>query len=206
MFLKFIQTQTTLPNLLTSSRLLLSPLLAFLFIFDQEIPGARYWTLAIVVLSELTDLFDGYMARKHGQVSDFGKILDPMADSIYRDTIFLSLAVVHQVSLFLVLPILYRDSIISTLRTVCAYKGIVLAARKSGKMKAIIQATIIIIILLLRIAALHYPVLDDWLYLIANSLMGFACAITLYSAFDYLSNLIPIIMKVKEEKTLSQID
>jgi len=132
-----MNAQMTLPNILTSIRLILSPVLAILFLNDG--PAARYAILGIVILSELTDLFDGYMARKRGQVTDLGKLLDPMADSIYRDTIFLCLAVVNQVSLFLVLPILYRDSIISTLRTVCAYKGIVLAARMSGKVKAVLR-------------------------------------------------------------------
>lgn len=174
-------------------------MLAFFFLNDS--PTARYVVLGIVILSELTDLFDGYMARKRGQVTDLGKILDPMADSIYRDTIFLCLAVQQQVSLFLVLPILYRDSIISTLRTVCAYRGIVLAARSSGKIKAILQATVIIIILLLRILAIHFNELtDSLLYAISNILMGFACTVTLVSAYDYLSNLIP---QIKEkEKTL----
>ncbi len=196
MILKMLWNQINLPNVLTSMRLVLSPVLAVLLLFDQEIPGSRYWVLAIVILSELSDLFDGYMARKHGLVTDLGKILDPMADSIYRDTIFLSLAVINQVSLFLVLPILYRDSIISTLRTVCAYNGIVVAARWSGKMKAVLQAIVIIIILTLRIAEAHFPFLQENLYLISNFLMGIACLITLYSAFDYLKSLVPQIHKV----------
>ncbi|MFB3788911.1 MAG: CDP-diacylglycerol--glycerol-3-phosphate 3-phosphatidyltransferase [bacterium] len=188
----------TLPNILTSIRLLLSPVLAILFLNDS--PPARYAILGIVILSELTDLFDGYMARKRGQVTDLGKLLDPMADSIYRDTIFLCLAVVGQVSLLLVLPILYRDSIISTLRTVCAYKGIVLAARMSGKVKAVLQAMVIILILLLRILALYIPVLDASLYLVSNLLMAFACVVTLYSAYDYLSNLVPIIREADKQQ------
>jgi len=194
-----MNTHLTLPNLLTSVRLALSPVLAVLFIYDS--PSSRFLILGIVILSELTDMFDGYMARKHGQVTDLGKLLDPMADSIYRDTIFLSLAVQQQVSLFLVLPILYRDSIISTLRTVCAYKGIVLAARISGKIKAVIQATIIIIILILRILSLYYPFFDEvLLYRVSNMLMGVACFVTLYSAYDYLVNLIPILNSLDTPK------
>lgn len=188
-----------LPTILTSIRLCLSPLLALVFINDSpEWPQLRYLALFIVLMSELTDLFDGYMARKRGQVTDFGKILDPMADSIYRDTIFLSLAVVQQVSLLLVLPILYRDSIIATLRTVSAYKGIVVAARMSGKVKAVVQAVVIILILLLRIIALHYIPLENYLYLISNLLMGVACVVTLYSAVDYIRNLVPEIMKLDQ--------
>ncbi len=187
-----------LPNILSSLRLGLSPVFAVFFLLDGHI--ARYLVLGIVIICELTDLIDGYMARKHGQVTDLGKLLDPMADSIYRDTIFLCLAVDRQVTIFLVLPIFYRDSIISTLRTVCAYKGIVLAARKSGKMKAVLQAVVIITILVLRILALYFPYVENSLYLISNLLMGVACLVTLFSAYDYLSNLIPVIMKTDEEK------
>ncbi|MBD3267014.1 CDP-diacylglycerol--glycerol-3-phosphate 3-phosphatidyltransferase [bacterium] len=187
-----------IPNVLTSIRLLLSPVIALLFIFDS--PSARFWVLGVVCISELTDLFDGYMARKRGEVTDLGKILDPMADSLYRDTIFLSLAYVHQVSLLLVLPILYRDSIIATLRTVCAYRGIVVAARWSGKLKAIIQATVIILILSLRIIEIYVIPLAQQMYWISNLLMAVAVGITLYSAYDYISGLLPVILKEKEEE------
>ena len=181
-----------IPNLLTSIRLLLSPVIALLFIFDS--PLNRYLVLGVVCISELTDLFDGYMARRRGEVTDLGKILDPMADSIYRDTLFLSLAYAHEVSLLLVLPILYRDSIIATLRTVCAYRGIVLAARWSGKVKAVVQAVVIILILLLRIVSLYVEPLMRNMYIISNCLMSIAVAFTLYSAFDYISTLLPQIV------------
>lgn len=191
-----MQPQLNLPNFLTSIRIALSPVLALLFLYDS--PTARYAILFIIILSELTDLFDGYMARKHGQVTDLGKLLDPMADSIYRDTIFLCLAVKGHASLLLVLPILYRDSVISTLRTVCAYKGIVLAARLSGKMKAIFQAITIIIISCLLILALYSPWLEENLSLIVNVLMALVCCVTLYSAYDYLRGLLPHIMQSDE--------
>ncbi len=189
-----------LPNVLTSIRLALSPVLAVFLLWDEPL-AARYAALIIVIFSELTDLFDGHMARIRGQVTDFGKILDPMADSIYRDTVFLCLAVNGQISLFLVLPIFYRDSIIATLRTVCAYRGIVLAARWSGKMKAISQATVIILILLLRIYEIYHPEYKTFIFWTANILMGVACAFTLYSAYDYLSGLVPRILSADEKET-----
>jgi CDP-diacylglycerol--glycerol-3-phosphate 3-phosphatidyltransferase len=199
-----MNSQINLPNILTSIRLILTPVLALLFINDEYYPTLfRFSALFIVIISELTDMFDGYMARKRGQVTDFGKILDPMADSIYRDTIFLCLAVVQEVSLLLVLPILYRDSIISTLRTVCAYRGIVVAARWSGKMKAIIQAVIIILILILRIFALYVPYIAGNIYWISNALLSIATIMTLYSAVDYMRNLLPMIRRIDEENSVS---
>lgn len=173
-----------LPNLLTISRLVLSPVIALFFVIDA--PWCRISLLGLIIFCEITDALDGYIARRYNLVTDLGKLLDPMSDSIYRDTIFICLAVVHEVSLFLVLPILYRDSIIATLRAVCAYRGAVLAARKSGKIKAIFQAVMILVLVILRIVALYVPSVDENLFLIGNILMALVCAITLYSGYEYL--------------------
>jgi CDP-diacylglycerol--glycerol-3-phosphate 3-phosphatidyltransferase len=106
----------------------------------------------LVVISELSDVFDGILARKKNQVTDLGKILDPMADSIFRLSVFLTFTQgLIKLPLLLVLVFLYRDSIISTLRTVCALRGVALAARLSGKVKAVIQALTAILILVLMI-------------------------------------------------------
>lgn len=181
------------PNTLTSMRLLMSPVIAYFLIQDSVV--SCYIVLGMVLFCEMTDLADGYLARKHGLVTDLGKLLDPMADSIYRDTIFLSLAVSHQVSLFLVLPILYRDSIIQTLRTVCAHRGLVLAARWSGKIKAVVQAVVIIAIIVLRIFGAASETLGEQLYLINNCLMGVACGVTVISAIDYMKAQLPLIFR-----------
>lgn len=179
----------SLPNILTLSRLALSPVIAVLFIIDA--PWCRITLLGTIIFCELTDALDGYLARKFSLVTDLGKLLDPMADSIYRDTIFICLAVVHEVSLLLVLPILYRDSVIATLRAVCAYRGAVLAARTSGKIKAIFQAFVILVLVILRIVALYVPAVDDNLFLISNLLMSLVCAVTLYSGYEYLRAMAP---------------
>lgn len=186
-----LNDSVNIPNFLTSMRLVISPVIAYFLLLDSLM--SCYIVLGLVVFCELTDLADGYMARKHGLVTDLGKLLDPMADSIYRDTIFLSLAVSHQVSLFLVLPILYRDSIIQTLRTVCAYRGIVLAARWSGKIKAVVQAVVILIIIVWRIIGASNGEFAAQLYLYNNLLMGIACGVTLISAVDYLKAQLPMI-------------
>lgn len=187
-----IKGSFNLPNTLTSMRLVISPVIAYLLL--QNSVFSCYIVLGLVLFCEMTDLADGYLARKHGMVTDLGKLLDPMADSIYRDTIFLSLAVSQQISLFLVLPILYRDSIIQTLRTVCAHRGIVLAARWSGKIKAVVQAVIIIVIIVLRIFGASNEALGEQLYLINNILMGIACSVTVISAIDYMKAQLPLVM------------
>lgn len=185
------------PNILTLIRLVISPVFAILLFLEPSFPSLCYWALVCAIVAELTDLFDGYMARKYKEVTDLGKILDPLADSIYRMTAFISLAVIGQVSAYLVLPILYRDSIVLTLRRFCAYKGIIVAARWSGKMKALIQGPVIVLILLLRVLAYHEIITAQSLLVCANTLMAITCLVTVYSAIDYTLNLI-LLMRLSE--------
>lgn len=145
-----------LPNCFTLLRIVLSPLFLFLYLypsfFGVSTSFLPYALLGLLTLCELTDASDGWIARRFNQVTDLGKLLDPMADSIYRITVFLSFtqAPVH-LPLWVVLPFFYRDTGISTLRSVSALKGHALAARFSGKLKAILQATAIYLILFLFI-------------------------------------------------------
>ncbi len=111
-----------------------------------------YLLLSFLIISELSDAFDGYLARKFHQVTDLGKLLDPMADSIYRISVFLTFTQPPvNLPLLLVFVFLYRDSVISTLRTICALRGFALAARSSGKIKAVIQAGSALLIVILMI-------------------------------------------------------
>ena len=108
--------------------------------------------ISLLILSELSDFLDGYLARKFNLITELGKILDPMADSITRLTVLLTFTQgVIQIPLLLIFVFIYRDFIISTLRTICALKGVTLAARKSGKIKAAFQAAGIFAILILMI-------------------------------------------------------
>jgi len=177
----------TLANWLTSARLLLSPV--FVLVFVQEGFWPKVGALAIVVLSELTDAFDGHLARSRGEVTDFGKLLDPLADSVSRISVFVGFMAVGLVPWWMVLVFVYRDSLISTMRTVCAYRGEVVAARSSGKIKAIVQATAILAILVLRVASELFPaqVEPAWVDRCAWWLVLAAALYTLYSLYEYVS-------------------
>ncbi len=177
----------TLANWLTSVRLLLSPV--FVLVFLQEGLWARIMALAIVVVSELTDAFDGHLARSRGEVTDFGKLLDPLADSVSRISVFVAFLVQGLIPWWMLVVFIYRDSLISTMRTVCAYRGEVVAARSSGKIKAIIQATAIIAILVGRSASALFPALlpEPLLNQIAWWLVLVAAVYTFSSLYEYLS-------------------
>lgn len=146
-----------------------------------------YVLLFLFCVSELSDAFDGYVARRYNQVTDLGKILDPMADSIYRLSVFLTFTRPPvEVPLLLVFIFLYRDSVISTLRTICALRGFALAARSSGKIKAVIQAGSALAILLMMIpysvGLLSRKMLHNW----AFGIVAFAAAYALYSGIEYI--------------------
>ncbi len=145
-----------IPTLLTLSRLLLAPLFAAVYFYYAKGFYPLPLTLVligIVAISELSDLFDGFLARRYNQVTEFGKLLDPMADSIFRLSVFFTFTQGGVgLPLLLVLPIFYRDSLIGTLRTICALRGITLAARLSGKIKAASQGIAIFMILILLLA------------------------------------------------------
>lgn len=176
---------------LTLIRVFVGPLFLLTYLYPSAL-GLSSLTLPLFLLlfltaSELSDAFDGYFARKYNQVTDLGKILDPMADSIYRNSVFLTFTL-EPVSLpiGIVFIFIYRDSIVSTLRTICAFKGIALAARSSGKIKAVIQAIAAFLVLgLMILSALNLITQDDLTYY-STLIVGLAASYALYSGYDYM--------------------
>ena len=125
------------PNLLTAARLPLAPL-AVVFMMSQTTSG--YVVAAVLaLLLELTDLLDGHVARSYGAVTSFGKLFDPFSDAFCRFTLFLGLLSIGVADLWMIMLIFYRDSSVSFLRTVAAARNVVVAARPSGKFKAVVQ-------------------------------------------------------------------
>lgn len=181
----------SIANYLTFIRIFISPVFMFLYL-EYDILGIRlsalpYILLALLGISELSDAFDGYLARRFHQVTDFGKLLDPMADSIYRISVFLSFTQPPvSVPLLIVFVFLYRDSVISTLRTICALRGFALAARSSGKIKAIIQAGSAFVILFAMIPFTLGMISQGALRSIAITVSSIAAAYALYSGIEYL--------------------
>lgn len=185
------RTLFSVANCLTIFRIFVSPV--FLFVYLQhDALGLPYIYLPYVLLfllgvSELSDAFDGFIARKYNQVTDLGKILDPMADSIARISVFLTFTQPPvNVPLVLVFVFLYRDSVISMLRTICALRGFALAARPSGKIKAVIQAVAAIFITLLLIPHSLGKLSDDALYQLSTLALFLSAAYALYSGVEYV--------------------
>lgn len=181
----------TIANFLTFFRLFVSPI--FLFIYIEHVwlgisaLTLPYILLSLLILSELSDAFDGFFARRYNQVTDLGKILDPMADSIARISVFLAFTLEPvRVPMLLVFVILFRESAISTLRTVCALNGFALAAHKSGKIKAILQAIAAFAIVGLMIPHSWGYITTATLHMISSWIVGIAAFYTFLTGVFYI--------------------
>ena len=189
-----------LPNLLTLSRIpLMVIVVALLHPWNgQPLPWA--WTIALVMFlfGALTDWLDGWLARKMGQVSDFGKFMDALVDKIFTMGTFVSLLALGIVGLWALFPILLilaREFLITGLRLVAAAQGKTLAAEKAGKVKTVMQITSICLFLahgaiendLCKLKS--WSGLCDWADIINQSAqisLILACFLTVYSGCNYL--------------------
>ena len=118
------------PNVLTMIRALLIPVYWVLFM-----NGRHYIALAVFIIASLTDYVDGYIARKYGQVSDFGKFLDPLADKLLVISAMAMFCQWGTMPAWALMIVLTREFAVTGLRLVAAPKGNVIAAGWSGKVK-----------------------------------------------------------------------
>ncbi|MDR0388116.1 MAG: CDP-diacylglycerol--glycerol-3-phosphate 3-phosphatidyltransferase [Treponema sp.] len=130
----------TLADKITSTRLILAPVF-FIVYFLPPLPGSRLLTVSVLwalfIISEITDLIDGRIARRRGEVSDFGKLFDPFADVLVRISYFLCFVLDGILPAFFLLLVLYREFGILFVRILMMKKGVALGARKGGKIKAV---------------------------------------------------------------------
>lgn len=178
----------TFSNRLTILRLSFGPLFWFFFLFLDS-TWAKIIAFLFIIATEVTDALDGYLARKRGETSDFGKLLDPFADSVSRYSYFLCFAGYHfahgpQIPIIMVLLIFYRDATVSFIRSIAAGQAIIVSARQSGKIKAVFQAIANHIIVFSVIVQKYYAPFPDGY--IAFSAMTVVTMITLWSAYDYV--------------------
>lgn len=178
-------------NYVTLLRIVIIPFFPLIYLkyhfFGIPLHWMPYFLLFILVFCELTDLVDGYLARKKNQVTDLGKIIDPMADSITNISVFFTFTQGWiDIPILLVFVFFYREFFISTLRTICALKGFALAARRSGKIKTLLLAIVGIIIVLLLIPFTMGLLPLDYLRWISVSLVSIAAIYSVISAVDYV--------------------
>ena len=126
----------------------------------------------VFTIAALTDTFDGYFARKHGMVTNLGKIIDPLADKILVIAALISLVQLQRLPAWIVVIILSREFFVTGLRMVAASEGMVISASRGGKVKTVTQ----VIAILLMIFDLPGGLPAMWVALVA----------TLWSGMEYL--------------------
>ncbi len=187
------------PNMLTAARLPLAPL-AVVFMYQQE-PWAILVAAILAILLELTDIMDGQIARRYGMVTNFGKLFDPFSDAFCRFTLFLGLYAIGVAELWMIMVIFYRDASISFFRSVAAIRNVVLAARPSGKAKAIVQGVGTQVIFVALVLFAYQPQLT-WLETIPYWTMFIITIATGASFFDYFFGNLKILREAWSEAPL----
>ena len=134
-----------LPNILTIGRILITPLFIILLFYDH--PYAKSWALFIFVTAMLTDIFDGYYARKYNLVTDYGRFLDPLADKVMVLSALISFAVMDVIPFWMVSLIIFRDVFVTGLRVAMSSKNKTMVTSRIAKRKTLSQVLIIIFIL-----------------------------------------------------------
>ncbi len=189
------------PNIITSIRLPLAPL-AVGCLYTGTLTGTLI-AAALSLVLELTDILDGYLARKYDVVSDFGKLYDPFADAFCRYTLFLGLFAVGSAELWMIIAIFYRDSAISFFRSVAAVRNRVISARQSGKIKAVVQGVGTQIVFIALAVGKMWPGVaptDD----IAWWTMAIITVVTLYSFIDYFIGNHDILREAWEDQPVKE--
>ncbi|MCB1832474.1 MAG: CDP-diacylglycerol--glycerol-3-phosphate 3-phosphatidyltransferase [Geminicoccaceae bacterium] len=170
-----------LPNLLSLGRIFCGPLVMLLISMESQ--TALAVTLIVMLVSEVSDLADGHIARRYSATSNFGKIVDPLADSLYRAMVFLAFLDAGWMPLWMVAIIVSRDILVSYLRIFSQQNGITLSARTSGKIKAVVQG----IVQIATVGAFFVFGLDPahWVTNLVYIGLSIATLVTAWSAVDY---------------------
>jgi CDP-diacylglycerol--glycerol-3-phosphate 3-phosphatidyltransferase len=188
-----------LPNILTLSRIGMIVLVVILSIFcgpkiddvhSISALGISYLTVRIIAvalafLAALTDLLDGYLARKWNQVTDFGALMDPLADKIFVASCMLLALEYRLMPAWIAIAVLAREFMVTGLRSLAAKKGIVIAADKFGKIKTALQMVMLAIVGSSWIHLIDLWTKETWQWWVWNAYLTGVVIITLYSGASY---------------------
>ncbi len=169
-----------LPNILTLLRIVLVPFFIWFMLADGSSQGLWRWgAVAAFAVAIYTDKLDGDIARKRGQVTDFGKIADPIADKLLIGSALVLLSALNELAWWVTILMLVRELGITVLRFVVIRYGVIPASR-GGKLKTVLQTAGISLFLL------PLKSLIPWLGDVAFYVMLVALAVTLATGVDYV--------------------
>src|SRR5689334_2557810 len=139
------QDARNLPNLLTFARILMIPVV--LVLLDRGTPRDCYWAAWVYAAAAITDLLDGYLARRQGLVTIIGKFLDPLADKLIVVATLVWMVPMGRIPAWAVVLLVSREITITALRSIAGAEGLVISAAEGGKAKTALQMIGIICLL-----------------------------------------------------------
>ncbi|HEY2380886.1 MAG TPA: CDP-diacylglycerol--glycerol-3-phosphate 3-phosphatidyltransferase [Terriglobia bacterium] len=165
-----------LPNGLTLMRIFLVPLLVAVLL-------TQYSVIAVVVFlaASLTDLLDGYLARKRGQVTTLGTLLDPVADKLLISSAFIALVQLQLVHAWMVAIIVGREFAVTGLRSIASAQGFTIDASQFGKIKMVTQVAAITFLILGMPGGIPHPAFQK----VGNFMLIVVVVFAVVSAVDY---------------------
>ena len=170
-----------LPNKLTIARMCMVPLFMIALLINT--PSSRLASPVIFALASLTDMLDGQIARKYNMVTNFGKLMDPLADKVLTAAAMICLVELGDLAAWIAVVIIFREYLITGLRSVAASENIVVAANIWGKVKTVCQM-IALMLLMVKPQVVFLCGIDLGLWI-----MYVAVALTIYSGLDYVLKL-----------------
>jgi CDP-diacylglycerol--glycerol-3-phosphate 3-phosphatidyltransferase len=176
-------TVWNIANGLTVLRIALVPLFGWFLLWDGGHDDTmRVWSFVVFLVAILTDRFDGDIARRRGLVTDFGKMVDPIADKALTGMAFIGLSVIGELWWWVTIVVLVRELGVTALRFVVIRYGVI-AASRGGKLKTLLQS-IAILLYLLPIGGLIHAV--------GLTFMAAAVVVTVLTGGDYVAQAIAV--------------
>ncbi len=181
------------PNQLTLLRIALSPAFALLLFSDS--PANKQLALVVYCIAAVTDWYDGWVARRWGYITRWGRYLDPLADKVLTSAAFISFVFIGYAAAWMVWVIVVRDFLITLLRSYAEFKKRPLETMSFAKTKTFFQLVVIYLFLVayvIRSSPTLYPTLGNWVEIVAsrnimNTLMLAATFLTAWSGVLYIS-------------------
>ncbi|MDO4153711.1 MAG: CDP-diacylglycerol--glycerol-3-phosphate 3-phosphatidyltransferase [Clostridia bacterium] len=180
------------PNKLTIARILITPIYLALILWET-LPHRFLIATLVYSIAAITDAIDGKLARKNNQITNFGKLLDPIADKILTTSALLAFMQMGLCNIWIVMIVLTREFTVASIRMIAAADGVVIPANIWGKLKTVSQMTFTIVIMLLgevyTLLATYNPVWYEKmpsLALISNILLWITAVLTVVSGVIYV--------------------
>ena len=165
------------PNIITMTRISIVPFLFFLL----TSPGP-FWSLVLAILfvaAAVTDLLDGFVARKYQMITTMGKFLDPLADKLIVNTAMILMIPIGRIPAWIVTAIIIRDFAVDGIRNIASAEGMIIQASPMGKRKTLCQ------IFAVSALMIHYPFFGIDAHAVGTVILYLALLLTLISGVDY---------------------